>query len=269
MADRFVRDPHEVVTVGDIVRVWVMEVDKQRRRVSLTMIPPGHDRSGPRRHARPEAPARSQEQRPPQQARPEERGSRESQAPREHRRPDRSRPPDRSREQRPPRSADRGPARPPKPRPITPITDEMKTGKEPMRSFSDLIQFYGLKSPPGGKDQGRGRGDQDSRGKDAGRRKEPPRSSPEPESKDTASQPATQTPPAGPETSVPDSPRPQSLGVPDMLDQAPPAQTVPSPPEAPPDAAEFAPAPPEMPEPAETKPDASALEGPQSGTDSV
>ena len=41
LADRFVRDPHEVVGVGDVIAVWVVEVDKPRRRVSLTAIKPG------------------------------------------------------------------------------------------------------------------------------------------------------------------------------------------------------------------------------------
>ena len=41
IANHFVRDPHEVVAVGDIVKVWVLEIDKSRRRVSLTMIAPG------------------------------------------------------------------------------------------------------------------------------------------------------------------------------------------------------------------------------------
>ncbi|MCE9526541.1 MAG: helix-hairpin-helix domain-containing protein, partial [Planctomycetales bacterium] len=36
LADRFIKDPHEVVGVGDILKVWVVEVDKTRRRVSLT-----------------------------------------------------------------------------------------------------------------------------------------------------------------------------------------------------------------------------------------
>ncbi len=48
LANRFVRDPHEVVSVGDIVKVWVMEIDKTRRRVSLTMIQPGTPRHEPR-----------------------------------------------------------------------------------------------------------------------------------------------------------------------------------------------------------------------------
>jgi transcriptional accessory protein Tex/SPT6 len=41
LAPRFVGDPHDVVAVGQIVRVWVADLDKGRRRVSLTMIPPG------------------------------------------------------------------------------------------------------------------------------------------------------------------------------------------------------------------------------------
>ncbi|GAB4143194.1 MAG: Tex family protein [Planctomycetaceae bacterium] len=40
IANRFIKSPHEVVSVGDVVTVWVLEVDQQRRRVSLTMIPP-------------------------------------------------------------------------------------------------------------------------------------------------------------------------------------------------------------------------------------
>ena len=38
MADRFVRHPSEVVTVGDTVTVWVTAVDQQRGRISLTMV---------------------------------------------------------------------------------------------------------------------------------------------------------------------------------------------------------------------------------------
>jgi uncharacterized protein len=62
LADRYVRDPHEVVGVGDVLKVWVVDVDKQRRRVSLTAIEPGTERPpqpkrekrerGPRKFAR-------------------------------------------------------------------------------------------------------------------------------------------------------------------------------------------------------------------------
>ena len=40
LADRFVKDPREVVTVGQVVRARVLEVDIDRKRISLTMRSP-------------------------------------------------------------------------------------------------------------------------------------------------------------------------------------------------------------------------------------
>jgi uncharacterized protein len=37
LADKFVKDPNEVVKVGDIVKVKVLEIDIQRKRIQLTM----------------------------------------------------------------------------------------------------------------------------------------------------------------------------------------------------------------------------------------
>jgi protein Tex len=37
MADRYVRDPHEVVSVGDVVDVRVVSIDKERGRIALSM----------------------------------------------------------------------------------------------------------------------------------------------------------------------------------------------------------------------------------------
>ena len=37
MSNKFVKDPREVVKAGDIVKVKVLEVDLQRKRVALTM----------------------------------------------------------------------------------------------------------------------------------------------------------------------------------------------------------------------------------------
>jgi uncharacterized protein len=37
LADRFVKDPREVVKTGDLVKVKVMEVDLERRRIALSM----------------------------------------------------------------------------------------------------------------------------------------------------------------------------------------------------------------------------------------
>lgn len=44
LANRFVRNPFEYIGVGDLVRVWVLSVDRDRSRVSLTMIAPGSER---------------------------------------------------------------------------------------------------------------------------------------------------------------------------------------------------------------------------------
>lgn len=151
LADRFIRDPHDVVAVGDIVRVWVKEVDKQRRRVSLTMIPPGRQRTGQRRPDRP--PARAAESsgseaapesagRPPAQRPP--RPQREGRPPQREGRPHGRGGPPRGKPDRPPRPQEFRP-KPRPPKPVTPITDEMKTGKAPMRSFSDLAQFFQVK----------------------------------------------------------------------------------------------------------------------------
>jgi len=38
MADRFIRHPSEVVKVGDVVKVWVVSVDEQKKRIALTMV---------------------------------------------------------------------------------------------------------------------------------------------------------------------------------------------------------------------------------------
>lgn len=40
MATRFIRHPSEVVKVGDIVKVWVVDVDQKKQRIGLTMLPP-------------------------------------------------------------------------------------------------------------------------------------------------------------------------------------------------------------------------------------
>ena len=40
MRKQFVKHPMDVVSVGDIVKVWVDSVDLQRKRLALTMIAP-------------------------------------------------------------------------------------------------------------------------------------------------------------------------------------------------------------------------------------
>jgi uncharacterized protein len=68
LADKFVKDPHEVVKAGDVVKVRVVEVDAARKRIALSMktgggeprdpapAPPDRGRAGPRQAA-PASPA--------------------------------------------------------------------------------------------------------------------------------------------------------------------------------------------------------------------
>ena len=46
MADRFVSSPHDFVSVGDVVKVWVQSIDAQRRRIGLTMRRPAESSPG-------------------------------------------------------------------------------------------------------------------------------------------------------------------------------------------------------------------------------
>jgi uncharacterized protein len=45
LADRFVKDPREVVKAGDVVKVRVKEVDADRKRIALTMRSDAIDRN--------------------------------------------------------------------------------------------------------------------------------------------------------------------------------------------------------------------------------
>ncbi|NQT13042.1 MAG: helix-hairpin-helix domain-containing protein [Planctomycetes bacterium] len=192
LADKFVRDPHDVIAVGDVVKVWVVEVDKARRRVSLTMIAPGTQRTGRRREGQP-ADGRDADRakRPAGPQRPAS-GQRAagSERSRSERRP-RPKGPPRDRGKRPPKSQ----YRPPKPRkPVTPITDEMKAGKEPMRTFGDLAQFFGPASPAPEPRPGRKRKPQKAKeeAKPAKTETEPPKTETDPSA--VAPEPATETP---------------------------------------------------------------------------
>ncbi|WP_010582151.1 Tex family protein [Schlesneria paludicola] len=45
LATHFVKSPHDIVSIGDVIKVWVLSVDRDRKRVGLTMIPPGASES--------------------------------------------------------------------------------------------------------------------------------------------------------------------------------------------------------------------------------
>src|SRR5205823_2901751 len=60
IANRYIKSPYEVVAVSDVVKIWVLTVDKERHRVSLTMIEPGTERK----------PTEKGQARPPRDGRP-------------------------------------------------------------------------------------------------------------------------------------------------------------------------------------------------------
>jgi len=157
LATGYIQDAHEKVAVGDTVRLWVMEADVARKRVSLTMLPPGTPRQAPHQKTT----EREKEQgRPPREQRSGERsGERFSRPTRpESERRDFPKKPEGERTPRPPfrgaRDDKRGTGgqfgRSPKTfvtapvkKEVKPITEKMKQGKEPMRSFGDLAQLFG------------------------------------------------------------------------------------------------------------------------------
>jgi uncharacterized protein len=130
LADRFVSDPHDVVSVGDILRVWVVEVDQKRRRVSLTAIEPGTER--------------------PRGQKPSGETAEQTRAPRPRKSEPRVKKKD-AKSQRLVRGRGRKsehykPKRVTKP--VVPITKEMEEGKEPMRTFGDLKQLFDKRKRP-------------------------------------------------------------------------------------------------------------------------
>jgi len=79
LANKFVKDPHEVVKPGQIVKVKVIEVDEKRQRISLTMrlddAPGSGSRSGEARvETNPGAPRGPRDRRPPEPTRAPVRG---------------------------------------------------------------------------------------------------------------------------------------------------------------------------------------------------
>jgi uncharacterized protein len=71
MSKTFVKDPRAVVKPGDVVRVKVLDVDKPRKRISLTLRLDDEAGSQPARSGRPEgrsAPRRGQAGAPPAKA---------------------------------------------------------------------------------------------------------------------------------------------------------------------------------------------------------
>jgi hypothetical protein len=153
MANKFIKNPYEVVGVGDVVPVWVVEVDNERKRASLTMVAPGQERKPQPRPAfvapppRPPRQERQDRPSPPRPVRPA--------GPPPRQQHDRS-----ARFQRPPRPApDAAAAQPPqqpppppkkpsKPKPLPKLSSDALSGKSPLGSFAELEAFFKTKDEP-------------------------------------------------------------------------------------------------------------------------
>lgn len=152
LSNDYVRDPHQLVSVGDQVQVWVASIDPERRRVSLTMIPPGTERTPEPRPPRKERPPR----RPPPpratETQPAAVGASASAAtPATRPQQPRRRPQQRPRHDPAQQAPHERPAFEKRAKKVlVPITKEMEEGKEAMRSFSDLLQFHKKKEQDAG-----------------------------------------------------------------------------------------------------------------------
>ncbi len=118
LSNRFVRDPNWHYSVGDVLNVWIQAIDKEKRRITLTAI-------------RPDSAKTTDHRKPGRRPRTTKAGDRQSRHGSRHDAKKHSK---------------RIGKRPGKPKPAPPITDAMVQGKEPMRSFSDLLQYHEKKS---------------------------------------------------------------------------------------------------------------------------
>lgn len=118
LANHFIRDPHRFFAVGDTLRVWVTDIDSEQRRVKLTAVQPQELR--PKREPKAKSFRKPRSQKPSGRRDGRRDGKRDGSGKRFSK----------------PRRA---------PKPVKPITDDMLEGAEPMRSFSDLAQFFDKK----------------------------------------------------------------------------------------------------------------------------
>lgn len=153
LSSQFVRSPHDVVSVGDVVTVWVLSVDAERKRVSLGMIKPGtpvpsRGRRSERKPAAESQPAANAPVVGNQSAGSSETARTESAKPAATKAADGQAEPAAV-----PPAKPRGVPKPPhhqKPRPerpLPPLSSGAIAGEEPLRTFGQLKQFWTKKSP--------------------------------------------------------------------------------------------------------------------------
>jgi len=144
LSNHFIKDPHRFFSVGDVLKVWVSEIDAERRRVKLTAIRPGSKKpSGRRGKSGKPAESRGESK---SGATDRQSGS----SPAGTRKPGKYGGGKGRSTSRPGYAKGtfnkKSFAKKAKPKVVKPITDKMLKGDEPMRSFSDLAQFVN-KSP--------------------------------------------------------------------------------------------------------------------------
>jgi uncharacterized protein len=172
MANRYIKNPFDVVAVGDVVTVWVLKVDQGLRRVSLTMIQPGTERKPPERRPPEARPPRRADQPPPARRgdQPPRGGPPRGEGQRPPRPPGRPAPqvkpppavasqtptaegatPDAGAPPAPRRQISVTPPRPPKPQRQAPkpkLTQSALEGASPLRTFGELASFFEAKQAP-------------------------------------------------------------------------------------------------------------------------
>ncbi len=173
LSSQFIEDPHQCVQVGDLVQTWVVSIDTQKKRVGLTALSPREQaelsrQEEERRQQQHQQREHRQRESSPGQRRPDnqrsDRGQAELAPDRKSRvggntrgpqgggrgGPRRGRQGDRGAAVSSPNDAGNKPVVVKSKQPKKPITDAMQKGQEPLRSFSDLLQFYELQKtePP-------------------------------------------------------------------------------------------------------------------------
>ncbi len=134
LSTRFIRSPYDVVTVGQVVSVWVMAVETERSRVSLTMIAPGTPRHQPQKPPRPTREPRSAPS-PAAQAEAAQAACAVSAPPVQTAPPARPAPR--------PQAPHQPPQRKPRPKPAPPpLPQSVIEGSEPARSFGELKRLW-------------------------------------------------------------------------------------------------------------------------------
>jgi len=140
LANRYIKNPYDVVAVGDVVTVWVLAVDHDRRRVSLTMIQPGTERKPPEKR-----PQQQQQQqrgnRPPRGRRPQPAKGQDVAVPGQAQGTPREAQVQPAAATSAPRPAPR-PRKPQREPPRPKLSKAALEGAAPLRTFSELKAFF-------------------------------------------------------------------------------------------------------------------------------